>query len=95
MAKSKEKEHLSRDSSSSDKHNSILKSNLTLQVDFKKKYNDNPAATHYKNISSSTKIVPKVEKYSTNHATTRQKVASTGKMGQKDRFLKFLYGKKL
>lgn len=61
-----------------------MKSNFTIE--FRKKYGD----LQPKNISSSTKIVSKRVKAATN-------TTSTGKIPpkDKDKFIKFLYGKRL
>lgn len=88
----KSKEQLSRDCSSSSDNSNLLKSNLTLQVEFKKKGNENTTSMHYKNISSSTRIVPKISQ-----DKSRQKVSSTssGKIKKNnDKLLKFLFSTK-
>jgi hypothetical protein len=90
----KSKEQLSRDSSSSE-NSQLLKSNLTLQVEFKKKYNSNNSSSiHYKNISSSTRIasVPKMPP-----EKGRAKIVSTssGKLFKtNDRLMKLLFSNK-
>lgn len=91
----KSKEQLSRDSSSSEKSH-LLQSNLTLQVDFKKKLNGNSSMMHYKNVSSSTRLgsVPKAPP----QEKSRGKVVSTssGKLQKNDRLMRLLFnGKKL